>query len=34
MCDDKGKTILIIKSEHNQIFGGYSDKSWKNIGSI
>jgi len=27
-CDNKGKTISIIKSEHNQIFGGYTDISF------
>ena len=27
-CDNKGKTISIIKSENNQIFGGYTDINW------
>jgi len=28
MCDYIDKTIVIIKSEHNQIFGGYADQQW------
>ena len=28
-CRNKGKTIIVIKSDHNQIFGGYTDLSWK-----
>eukprot|EP01084_Bolivina_argentea_P134788 237638_1 len=27
-CDDKGATVLIIKSEYNHVFGGYSSISW------
>ena len=28
-CDDKGCTLTIIKSNHGNIFGGYTSKSWK-----
>jgi hypothetical protein len=27
-CDDKGATLIIIKSETGEIFGGYTDISW------
>ena len=27
-CDNQGKTISIIQSTDNQIFGGYTEKSW------
>ena len=29
LCDDKGSTITIIKSNWGNIFGGYTSKSWK-----
>ena len=32
LCDNKGKTLIIIKSEHNQIFGAYCDKPWNSNG--
>ncbi|EFC36767.1 predicted protein [Naegleria gruberi] len=28
-CDNQGPTLTIIKSEHNQIFGGFTSKSWR-----
>ena len=28
-CDKKGKTIIVIKSNYNEIFGGYNDISWE-----
>ena len=28
LCDDKGATITIIQSNHGNIFGGYTSKSW------
>ena len=28
-CDDKGPTLVIIKSSEGWIFGGYTSKSWK-----
>ena len=28
-CDDKGPTLIIIKSSGGWIFGGYTTKSWK-----
>ena len=31
-CDNKGKTIIIIKSEHGRIFGAYADKEWHSKG--
>eukprot|EP01083_Nonionella_stella_P184739 671800_1 len=32
-CDDKTPTLVIVKSEHNHIFGGYTEKSWKGDGN-
>ena len=29
LCDDQGPTICIIKSNWNNIFGGYTSKSWR-----
>lgn len=29
LCDNKGATITIIKSEFGNVFGGYTSKSWK-----
>ena len=31
LYDDKGKKIIIIKSENNEIFGAYCDKSWNSL---
>ena len=31
-CDDKGTTLTIIKSEHQKIFGGFTDIPWKSSG--
>lgn len=28
LCDDKGPTLVICKSEHGFIFGGYAEKDW------
>ena len=28
LCDNKGATITIIKTNHGNIFGGYTSKSW------
>ena len=28
-CDDKGPTLVVIKSNGGWIFGGYTTKSWK-----
>lgn len=28
LCDNKGPTVTIIKSNHGNIFGGYVSKSW------
>ena len=28
LCDDKGATLTIIESNHGNIFGGYTSKSW------
>ena len=28
-CDDKGPTLIVIKSDGGWIFGGYTTKSWK-----
>jgi hypothetical protein len=27
-CDSKSPTLILIKSEHNQIFGGYTTQPW------
>ena len=32
LCDQIGKTLIVIKSEHNQIFGAYCDKPWNTNG--
>jgi hypothetical protein len=29
-CDNKGPTITIIKTNNNEIIGGYNDKHWAN----
>ena len=34
LCDDKGATISICKSEHNHIFGFYTDVPWKYDGGF
>ena len=31
MCDHKGPTITIAKSNHGNIFGGYTSKSWTSM---
>ena len=28
-CDEKGTTLIIIKSEHQKIFGAFTDIPWK-----
>lgn len=28
LCDNKGATLTVIKSNHGHIFGGYTSKSW------
>ena len=28
LCDNKGPTLTIIKSDHGNIYGGYTSKSW------
>ena len=30
-CDDKGPTLIVIKSSKGWIFGGYTTQSWKVI---
>ena len=32
LCDGKGPTITIIRSEHKKLFGGYSSVSWHSNG--
>ena len=32
-CDDKGPTLIVIKSTHGWIFGGYTTQSWYPIKS-
>ncbi|CDW89660.1 UNKNOWN [Stylonychia lemnae] len=32
MINDKGPIVGIIKSQHDQVFGGYSSVGWKNAG--
>ena len=34
LCNDKGNTLIIIKSEHNLIFSAYCDKPWNINGKI
>ena len=31
-CDDKGPTLIVIKSSGGWIFGGYTTQSWSGIG--
>ena len=33
-CDGKGATVTIIKSDRDQIFGGYTSMSWRNSGGF
>jgi hypothetical protein len=32
-CDNKPNTLVIIKSENGNVFGGYTEQSWFSIGS-
>ena len=32
-CNNKGPTVTVIKSEHDQIFGGFTSESWGFAGS-
>ena len=27
-CDNKGKTVVLVKAFNNHIFGGYTDQQW------
>jgi len=27
-CNDKGPTVTVIKSEHNNVFGGFTSEAW------
>lgn len=29
MCDEKTPTLILIKSEHGNIFGGFTDQTWE-----
>jgi len=31
-CDEKGATLVLIKSTEGCLFGGYSDVEWKSVG--
>ena len=31
-CDDKGPTLIVIKSSEGWIFGGYTTQSWSGVG--
>lgn len=33
LCNDKGPTVVIIKSTNGAVFGGYTDLSWKSVGN-
>ena len=33
-CDNQGPTLMIIETTDEQIFGGYTEKSWIKIGNI
>lgn len=33
MCDDKGSTITICKSEHDHIFGFFTTVPWERMGN-
>jgi len=32
-CDDKGPTVVIVESTSGNVFGGYTDMSWKHKGN-
>jgi len=32
-CDNKGPTLVVVKSESGHIFGGYASQSWQAIGA-
>ena len=32
LCDNKGPTITLFKSDNNRKFGGYLSKNWESIG--
>ena len=32
LCDDKGPTITLFRSNNNRIFGGYLSKNWESSG--
>lgn len=32
-CDDRAKTVTVIKTTNGNIFGGYTEKSWNSINS-
>lgn len=34
LCDDKGPTICLIKSDSGRVFGGYTSISWKSDNSF
>ena len=33
LCDNKGKTLTIVKSTNNKIFGGYTPLNWNTSGN-
>ena len=33
-CNDKGCTVVLVKSEKGNIFGGYADSPWKSDGAL
>jgi len=33
-CDNKSKTLIIIKSTNGYVFGGYTEKSWNHSGGL
>lgn len=34
LCDGKGPTITIVRSNFKKLFGGYASRSWSSVGGI
>ena len=32
LCDNKGPTLSVVKSEHDQVFGLYTEIAWRSEG--
>ena len=34
LCDNKGPTVTLAKSNFGQVFGGYASVSWQSFGGV